>query len=117
MFHESIRRALETGKGLDEAIEEAAAPMRETIRQFLTHRPFQPFRIYLTDRHVEEIRNPEPVVLGPTTLTLRRPHPQHPGKWQDRCILALIHVVSLEPLCADEPTIVAKRRSEKGTEK
>jgi hypothetical protein len=106
VFHEAIIRALENGTDLSAAMVEAAAPMREIIQHMLRRRPFQPFRIRMTSRHIEDIRNPERVKVGPTTLHLFAADPTQPGKLRDSGILALIHVVSLEPLIEDEPTVV-----------
>jgi hypothetical protein len=110
-MNERLLRALESGKDLSAAIEEAAAPMRAVIEQFLQQRPFQPFRLSLTSRSVHEIRNPEWVTLRPTTLTLNVPDSTAPGGFDWRCTLALAHVVSLEPMMADEPTVVPDPRS------
>ena len=106
MFHEAILRALENGTDLSAAMVEAAAPMREIIQYMVEHRPFQPFRIRMTGKTMQDIRNPERVLVGPTTLHLREPDPARPGKLRESVILALIHVVSLEPLMEDEPTVV-----------
>ena len=101
----ALLQALESGKDLNTAIEEATAPMRQVIGQFLQAQPFQPFRLSLTSGSVYEIRTPVGVELRPTTLDISTPNAAGTLEW--RSTLALIHVVTLEPLFADEPTIVA----------
>ncbi len=114
MFHEAILRAFEKGEDLGPAIEEAAAPMREAIQVMLRQEPFIPFRIHMTGRSMYEIRRPETVVLKPSTAHIGEPDPARPGEVTFRAVLALIHVVRLEPLVADEPTVILQDR--KGTE-
>jgi hypothetical protein len=110
MFHEAIQRALETGGDLGAAMAEAATPMRQVIETMLRQQPFEPFRIHMTGRYVHEIRRPETVIVRPTTLHVGEPDPARPGELHARVILALIHVVSLEPLTADEPTVIQHTR-------
>ena len=80
MFHEAILRAMEKGEDLGPAMAEAAAPMGETIQMLLRQDPFQPFRIHMTGRYVQEIRRPETVIVKPTTLHIGEPDPVHPGE-------------------------------------
>jgi hypothetical protein len=100
-------RALQSGKDYTAALEEAARPMRELIGQFLQQRPFQPFRLTLTGGSVREIRVPDGIVLGASTVNISVPNAAGQMEW--RSTLALIHVVTLEPLSADEPAIVVER--------
>jgi hypothetical protein len=110
-MNERLLRALESGKDVSAAIEEAAAPMNAAIQQFLQQRPFQPFRLSLTGGSVHEIRNPEWVTLGLATLTLNVPDPTAPGGFRWQSVLALEHVVCLEPMIADEPAVIPFPRS------
>jgi hypothetical protein len=105
-MNEALLRALESGQDYATAVVEAAAPMREIIRAALERQPFQPFRLRLTDRSIHEIRNPEDVELTPSTVQISFPDPSAPKSSRLRRILALIHVVSLEVMAADEPAIV-----------
>jgi hypothetical protein len=106
MFTERIRKAVESGQGLDEPVAEAAAPMRQATEQLTRRRPFLPFRIHMTDRQLIEVRDPETAVLGQSTAVIRQRDPEHPGEWREHSMLALIHVVSLEVFAPDEPAIV-----------
>src|SRR6266849_2108165 len=110
-MHEAIVKALENGGDLNKAIVEAAGPMRKLIEDAFRRTPFLPFRLHLTGGSVYEFRDPERVQVGPSTVTLGEPDPANKGKLRDRAILALIHVVEIEPLLADEPAIVGKGES------
>ena len=70
--------------------------MREHILALLAHKPFLPFRIYLTDRSVHEIRGPEFAEVRESVMDLKEPDPDAPGGMSWRCTLALRHVVSIE---------------------
>jgi hypothetical protein len=107
-MNERLIRALESGKDLSDAIEQAAAPMRQMIEQFLSQQPFQPFRLSLTDRSAYEIRSPEGIRLTPYVLEMNAPDAAEPGGWRWLRTLALEHVVTLQPLIADEPAVVQR---------
>jgi hypothetical protein len=81
-------------------------PMREHILALLAHKPFMPFRIYLTDRSVHEIRGPEFAEVRESVMDLKEPDPDAPGGMSWRCTLALRHVVSIEVPMVDAPTVV-----------
>ncbi len=100
-----IQKLIDAGKTLDEAVVEAAAPMRKMFQMALKREPFVPFRIHLSSGSDCEVQRPEWVVVKDCTASLLKPDPDNPGKLRAWCILALIHVVSLEFSPPDEPVI------------
>jgi len=81
---------------------------REPILSLLARKPFLPFRLYMTDRSVHEVRDPELVEVRESVVELKRPDPSAPNGKAWRCTLALGHVVSIEVPCCDEPTVVSR---------
>jgi hypothetical protein len=74
-------------------------PPEELLRH-LQRRPFEPFRIHLTDGSAFEVRHPEMVL--PALLTAEIGLPQNPAVPIAARIVtvALAHIVRLEPLPA-----------------
>jgi hypothetical protein len=83
--------------------------MRDLIIKALTAQPFRPFRISLTGRSVYEILQPELVTVREHVMDVYRPDPASPDGKMLRSILALEHVVTLEFIAIDQPTIVPVR--------
>jgi hypothetical protein len=64
----------------------------ETIREWLTRRPFEPFELRLSNGEVYSVRHPEVVAIGKNRLAVVEPE-------TDRFVhIALIHVNSIEAL-------------------
>lgn len=82
---------------------------REPILSLLTQKPFMPFRLFMTDRSVHEVRDPQWVELRESVLVFNRPDPSAAdGKAWCRT-LSLAHITSIEiPMC-DAPTVVARK--------
>jgi hypothetical protein len=77
----------------------------EEIAQRLQTRPFQPFRIYVSDGRTYEIRHPEMVMVTTTTLIIGLPNPVHPSLvYQGSAPVSLLHVTGLEPIAFPAPT-------------
>ena len=55
----------------------------DDIRNFLNRRPFQPFRITLTDGRNYEVRHPELVMVGRSSIVIGLPAPGE----SDRCLI------------------------------
>jgi len=108
----ALMKALQSGQGYDAAIDEAAAPMRMAIQQALEQKPFQLFRIKMSDRSVHEIRDPQWVELRSSVVQITFPDPNAPSGPPLWRILSLIHVVSIEVVFADEPAVVPGAPSE-----
>jgi len=75
----------------------------EDIREFLQRRPFQPFRITLTDGRTYDVRHPELAMVGRSTMAIGLPAPSDPSPVYDRLVtVSLLHVMLVEPQTAHE---------------
>ncbi|HEY7156122.1 MAG TPA: hypothetical protein VH575_19310 [Gemmataceae bacterium] len=68
---------------------------RDDLNEYLKQRPFQPFRLYLSTGAFVDIRRPELVHVGHSTLSIGLPIE---GDKQRFLEIALIHIVWLEVL-------------------
>jgi hypothetical protein len=69
------------------------------LRNFLDKRPFQPFRITLTDGRSYEVRHPELLMVGRSVVVIGLPAPEEPEPLFDRFVtVSLIHIMQIEPL-------------------
>ncbi len=57
----------------------------DDIRNFLNKRPFQPFRITLTDGRSYEVRHPELVMVGRSSIVIGFPAPEESEPVADHC--------------------------------
>jgi hypothetical protein len=70
----------------------------EGIREFLQRRPFQPFRITLTDGRTYDVRHPKLAMVGRSTLAIGVPAPNDSSLIYDRLVtVSLLHIMQLEP--------------------
>jgi len=71
----------------------------EDLRQFLRQQPFRPFRLTLTDGRTYDIRHPELVALGRSSLFIGFPRPDDAEPVYDHyVIVSLLHVMQAEPV-------------------
>ena len=71
----------------------------EDILRLLQVRPFQPFRISLSDGHEYDVRHPELAMVGRATVHIGLPDPEGPqGTFESWVACALIHITKLEPV-------------------
>ena len=71
----------------------------ELLRQFIQRRPFRPFRLYVLETTVYEIRHPELVAIGKSSVTIHSQLPDELLLLPERVVLiALLHVTKLEPI-------------------
>jgi hypothetical protein len=72
----------------------------EDLNNELKKRPFRPFRLYLSDGKVYEVRHPDLVVPGRSSVFVGTPPQEQPTApfWDSYEIVSLIHIVRLEPL-------------------
>ena len=78
----------------------------EDIHRVLRQRPFQPFRIHLSNGTAYDIRHPELVVVGRSTLFIGIPAPDLPiPAYDDYALVALLHINHLEPLPLTTPPV------------
>ena len=70
----------------------------EDIRDFLQKRPFQPFRLTLTDGRTYEVRHPELAMVGRSIVAIGVPAPGDPSLVFDRLVtVSLLHIMQVEP--------------------
>ena len=72
--------------------------LADEMRDELRKRPFEPFRLCLTDGTVYEIRHPDLVMVGLQRLLVGVPAEGREGIFQRYDVVSLLHVVRLEPL-------------------
>ncbi len=71
----------------------------DDLLQELHKRPFQPFRIYLTDGSNYEIRHPELVAVGRSRMFIGRPAPEETRPlFDDYLFVALLQINRIEPV-------------------
>jgi len=74
---------------------------RQYILEMLRQRPFQVFRIHVSDGTVYEIRHPEMMVVGRTKALVFFPPEEIPLPAIERYeVVALLHITRLEPVDA-----------------
>jgi hypothetical protein len=80
-------------------------PVRpEDLQEFVWRRPFQPFRLTLTDGRTYEVRHPEMAMVGRSSVVIGLPAPGDASPIFDRAVhVALLHIMQLELL---EPVLV-----------
>ena len=70
----------------------------DDIRELLLHKPFQPFRITLTDGRSYEVRHPELAMVGRSIVAIGVLAKDDPGPVFDRLVtVSLLHVMQIEP--------------------
>lgn len=73
----------------------------QKIGNYVTAEPFRPFRIQMTSGRTFEVRHPEMVQVGRTTMTIFTFLSEDPGQAKERQVeVSLLLVESVEPLDA-----------------
>jgi hypothetical protein len=73
----------------------------DDLLQLLREKPFQPFRIWLTDGTSFEIRHPELAAVGRSKVFIGRPSAGEAlPVFDDWVFVALLHINRIEPLAA-----------------
>jgi hypothetical protein len=76
----------------------------EDFKEKVRQRPFEPFRICLTDGRAYEVRHPDLIMAGRRSAVIGMANPSDPDHLYDRyTIVDLLHIVRLEP--SDSPTM------------
>jgi hypothetical protein len=76
----------------------------EDLLRFLQRRPFDPFRIVLTDGTVYDVHHPEMVLLARRTAEIGLPQDQGQPIADRIVTISLLHIVRVEPLQATSAT-------------
>jgi hypothetical protein len=73
----------------------------EDLLERLNRRPFEPFRIHLSDGTSYEVRQPELVLVGHRSAVVGvTDSEQQPPLYDRYTTVALVHIVRLEPIAA-----------------
>ncbi len=71
----------------------------EDILELVRATPFEPFRVYLSDGAVFEIRHPDMAIVQRSKVTVAVPGPEGPDDPAERTVnCALIHITRTETL-------------------
>jgi len=70
----------------------------EDVRKHLDKRPFEAFRLCLTDGQTYDVRHPDLCVVDRSTVYVGIPDPRRRGVAMDIHHVSLVHVVRFEPL-------------------
>ena len=71
----------------------------EDIREFLQRRPFQPFRLTLTDGRSYDVRHPELAMVGRSTVIVGLTAPGEAEPVFDRAVtVSLLHLMQMQPV-------------------
>jgi hypothetical protein len=74
--------------------------VREQILERLRHRPFQPFRLVLSNGHTHDIRHPDMAWVSPYYILVGIPDPdfEGPSAISSSIMLSMIHITEVEPI-------------------
>jgi hypothetical protein len=73
-------------------------PLEDLLRA-LRQRPFQPFRVYITDGAIYEVRHPDLCMAGTRSVLIGIPGATYIEPVYDRFVnIDLLHITRLEPL-------------------
>lgn len=84
----------------------------EDVAEHLTQRPFEPFRIFMSDGKTFDIRHRELCMVGGTTAYVGIPDRKLRGVAMQVVHCALVHMTRIEPLNGRRPRAARKRSSE-----
>ncbi len=71
----------------------------QDILDLLHRKPFEPFRLYLSDGSAFDVRHPELAMVGRSTVVVGIPARDTPEPVFDRLVnCALIHITRTEPI-------------------
>ena len=70
----------------------------DDILELLRQRPFQPFRIHLSDGSGHDVSHPEQALVFPGRVLVAVPSDRKPGLMQDLHYCSILHITRLELL-------------------
>lgn len=78
----------------------------EDIQRVLHQRPFQPFRVELSNGDVYVVRHPELVIVGRTSMVIGQPAPDLPETiYSNFDIISLLHINTIKPVSREAPPV------------
>jgi hypothetical protein len=72
-------------------------PPLDLVRR-LRAAPFAPFRLVMSDGRTYDIRHRDQVIVTPGSAVVGQPSPEEVGLYESTDLIALSHVMRLEPL-------------------
>jgi hypothetical protein len=70
----------------------------QELQSLLRVRPFEPFRIHLTDQQHYDIRHPEMMLIGARTAAIGVQNDPIHNHFGPLITVSLLHIVKIEPL-------------------
>lgn len=71
----------------------------EDLLNYLRRRPFQPFRVTLTDGRTYDVHHPELAMVGRSSVAIGQMQPQEAEPIYDRMVtVSLLHIMQIEPI-------------------
>lgn len=67
------------------------------IRILTKRKPFRPFRVVTSDGTIYEVRHPDLVMIGLSSIIIGYPSDQDPEAYSRSDIVSLRHIIRLEP--------------------
>ena len=70
----------------------------QDIQQFLRKVPFRPFRLTLTDGRTYDVRHPELLAIGRSSLIVGLPEDKEEPFFDDYVVVSLLQVMQAQPV-------------------
>lgn len=84
----------------------------EDVREHVVKQPFEPFRIFMSDGAIFDVKHPDLCIIGRSALQVVIPDRKNPWMYDRLAHCALIHVTRIEPINGHaRPKRSRKRRS------
>jgi hypothetical protein len=74
------------------------------LRTVARHRPFQPFRLFVSDGSSYDVRHPELLMLGLRSVVVGLTADPNQDMYERFATVDLVHVTRIEPLELAKPT-------------
>jgi hypothetical protein len=71
----------------------------QDVYEYVRRRPFEPFRLTLTDGRTYDVTHPELVMVGLSSVAIGFPAREHGGPPYDRVVsVSMSHIMQIEPV-------------------
>ena len=84
----------------------------EDVREHLIKKPFEPFRLFLSDGAAFKVDHPDMCIVSRSTVYVGIPDPKLPGVALRVAHCAMIHITRIEPLDGAKPKRTRRNRGE-----
>jgi hypothetical protein len=75
----------------------------DEINKLLTAKPFEPFRLYLTDGRTFDIHHPDFVLVGNRAVHVYEYDDPESRRYSNYAVVGILHIVRAEPLATAAP--------------